>query len=118
MRQYTASPTKIAHNAPHVRMMLAYMHRHGKNQKELADILQVDHSTLGRWLDGKFKITRKNIATIQAICGSVDKDPDTSIVSAADRLNRIWPELTPTEISLFESALDTVYSSRTVAKEK
>ena len=111
MRQYTASPTKIAHNAPHVRMMLAYMHRHGKNQKELADILQVDHSTLGRWLDGKFKITRKNMAIIQAVCGSVTQPPNAGIVPAADRLNRIWPELTPVEMTVFESVLDVAYEA-------
>ncbi len=52
----------------HIKLMKSEMMKRNITQGELAKLLGVSQAAIGRWLNGKNKITNKNKLKIQQLC--------------------------------------------------
>ena len=111
-RRHIPTEEKRRHNAPLIAVMADWMARHRTDQNDLARELGVTHGTVSRWLSSAVRITPKHEALIHLVCGPPPGTAGSApMAPAAARLNRIWPALSRPEMSLFEAALDAVYST-------
>lgn len=111
MTKYRVTPEKVRQNAPLLALMLTYMTERRYGQIDLAAELGCDHSTVSRWFANECRITRKWAARIGLVCGGGRAAQSSHSTDVARRLDAIWPELSPAEMAICESLVETVYQT-------